>query len=128
MRSFLKKKCKKNIFGYFGPKRPILDHFWPKRGHFRIFGEKAKTSLFYSFFQYKNQKILMRGFSGKWARTDGRTEVRSIDSVERPKNAKNTHFWAFWAKKANFGSFWPKRGHFRIFGKKAKTKLFLLIF
>ena len=51
------------IFGYFGPKRPILDHFWPKRGHFRIFGEKAKTSLFYSFFHFsmqKNQKILMR--------------------------------------------------------------------
>ena len=40
-----------------------------------IFGEKTKISLFYSFFsifQYKNQKILMRGFSGKWARTHGR--------------------------------------------------------
>ena len=66
------------IFGHFGPKRPILDDFWPKRGHFRIFSEKAKTSLFYSLFSFsnaKNQKILMRGFSGKWARTYGRTEA-----------------------------------------------------
>ena len=48
------KNVKTPIFGYFGPKRPILDHFWPKRGHFRIFGEKAKTSLFYSFFSFFN--------------------------------------------------------------------------
>ena len=64
--------AKNPIFGRFGPKRPILDHFWPKRGHFRIFGEKVKTSLFYSFFSFfntKNQKILMHGFSGKWAQT-----------------------------------------------------------
>ena len=77
---FSKKMLKTHIFGHFGPKRPILDHFWPKRGHFRIFTEKAKMSLFYSFFSFfntKNQKILMRGFSGKWARTDGRTDGRT---------------------------------------------------
>ena len=67
------------------PFGPILDHFWPKTGHFRIFGEKAKSSLF-SFFNTKNPKILMRGFSGKWARPDVRRRIqRSIDSVERPK-------------------------------------------
>ena len=71
---------KKTIFGHFGPKRPILDHFCPKRGHFRIFGEKEKTSLFYSFFSFfntKNQKILIRRFSGKWARTNERTDERT---------------------------------------------------
>ena len=26
------------------------------------------------------------------------------------KNAKNLHFWAFWAKKANFGLFLAKMG------------------
>ena len=52
------KMLKTSIFGHFGPKRPILDHLWPKRGHFRIFGEKAKTSLFYSFFfHFSIQKI-----------------------------------------------------------------------
>ena len=54
---FSKKMRKTLIFWHFGPKRPILDQFWPKRGHFRIFGEKAKMSLFYSFFfifQYWN--------------------------------------------------------------------------
>ena len=30
--------------------------------------------MFFSFFNTKNQKILMRGFSGKWARTYGRTD------------------------------------------------------
>ena len=41
----------------------------------------------------KNQTILMRGFSGKWARIYVRTNERrwiqrSIDSVERPKSRK----------------------------------------
>ena len=69
------------IFGHFGPKRPIFDHFWPKKGHFRIFGEKAKTSLFYSFFfifQYKkseNSNAQIFGKMGTNVRTDGRTEA-----------------------------------------------------
>ena len=60
-------------------KTSMFGDFWPKWGHFRIFCEKAKTSLFthFLFFNTKNQKILMRGFSGKWARTNGRTDGRA---------------------------------------------------
>ena len=80
MHNFRKKFEKPPIFGHFGPKRPILENFWPKRGHFRIFGEKRHFLLmFFSFFNTKNQKILMRGFSEKWARyvrTYGRTYER----------------------------------------------------
>ena len=79
MRSF-RKNVKTPIFLNFWPKRPILGHFWLKRGHFRIFGEKAKNSFFtnlFLFFNTKNQKILMRGFSGKWARTYVQTDVRT---------------------------------------------------
>ena len=35
-----------------------------------------------------------------------------------PKNVKNIHFWAFWAKMANFGQFLAKMGKTRIFFKK----------
>ena len=76
---FSKKMLKTPVFGRFEPKRPIREHFWPKRGHFRIFGEKAKTSLFYSFFSFFNtkiQKIPMRRFSGKRPRTDEQADVR----------------------------------------------------
>ena len=74
---FEKKILKTPIFGYFGPKRPILDHFWLKRGHFRIFGEKAKTSRFYSFFfifQYKkseNSNARIFGKMGTYVRRNG---------------------------------------------------------
>ena len=34
------------------------------------------------------------------------------------KNAKNLHFWAFWAKMANFGLFLAKMGETGIFFKK----------
>ena len=79
-RAVFEKMLKTPIFGHFGRKRLILDHFCPKRSHFLIFGEKAKTSLFYSFFSFfntKNQKIIMRGFSGKWACTNERTYERT---------------------------------------------------
>ena len=73
------KMLKTPIFGRFRPKRPILDNFWPKRGHFRIFGEKAKTSLFYSvffIFQYKkseNSNVRIFGKMGTYERTNKRT-------------------------------------------------------
>ena len=35
------------------------------------------------------------------------------------KNAKNLHFWAFWAKMTNFGQFLAKMGETGIFFKKA---------
>ena len=76
---FRKKNAKTIILGHFGQKRPILDHFWPKRGHFRSFGEKAKTSLFYSFFfifQYKkseNSNAQIFGKMGTYERTNERT-------------------------------------------------------
>ena len=72
-RAVFEKNAKNPHFWAFWAKKADFGPFWPKRGHFRIFGEKAKTSLFYSFFNTKNQKILMCGFSGKWARTYGRT-------------------------------------------------------
>ena len=40
------------------------------------------------------------------------------------KNAKNLHFWAFWAKMANFGQFLAKMGKTGIFFKKALGTLF----
>ena len=48
-----------------------------------------------------------------------RRETKKLpNSNERiAKNAKNLHFWAFWAKKDNFGSF-CKNGQNRIFSKK----------
>ena len=95
-RSFRKKMLKTPHFWAFWAKKADLDHFWPKRGHFRIFGEKAKTSLFYSFFlifQYKkseNSNARIFGKMGTYERTNGwkyerRWIQRSIDSVERPK-------------------------------------------
>ena len=40
------------------------------------------------------------------------------------KNAKNLHFWAFWAKMANFGQFLAKMGKTGIFFKKALGTFF----
>ena len=88
---FSKKMRKTPIFGHFGPKRPILDQKGPKRGHFRIFGEKAKTSLFYSFFfifQYKksensNARIFRK--IGTYGRTDVGESKGPSTTVERPK-------------------------------------------
>ena len=40
------------------------------------------------------------------------------------KNAKNLHFWKFWAKMANFGKFLAKMGKTGIFLKKALGTFF----
>ena len=40
------------------------------------------------------------------------------------KNAKNLHFWAFWAKMVNFGQFLAKMGKTGIFFKKALGTFF----
>ena len=66
MRSFRKKNAKHPPFlGILGQK----GRFWT------IFGQKG--AIFELFFNTKNQKILMRGFSGKWARTYVRMDVRT---------------------------------------------------
>ena len=40
-------------------------------------------------------------------RRETKTLANSNERIAK-KNAKNLHFWAFFAKKATFGSFWPK--------------------
>ena len=70
-------------------------HFWAKRTILIIFGQKGvifepKTSLFYSFFfQNKNQKVLMRRFSGKLAWTNVQTEVNPKFSADGKKEWAN---------------------------------------
>ena len=54
----------------FGQKGAIFEFSVKKRKrHFFL--------IFFLFFNTKNQKILMRGFLGKWARTDERTDGRT---------------------------------------------------
>ena len=74
-------RCEKNAknlhFWAFWSKKADFGPFWPKRGHFLIFGEKAKTSLFSSFFvcfifQYKKSENLNARIFGKMD-TDERT-------------------------------------------------------
>ena len=76
MRSF-QKNAKNTHFETFWAKRPILDHFWPKGAIFEFSLKKRKRHSFFSFFNTKNQKTLMRGFSGKWAHTNVRTYERT---------------------------------------------------
>ena len=69
-------------FWVFWAKKADFGPFLAKKGPFSNFQRKSeKTSLFYSFFfsffNTKNQKILMRRFSGKSARTNGRTDERT---------------------------------------------------
>ena len=44
---------------------------------FLVKSENVTFLLIFSFFNTKNQKTLMRGVSGNWARTDGRTDERT---------------------------------------------------
>ena len=58
-----------------GQKGRFWTIFGQKGAIFEFLVKKRKRDFFthFSFFNTKNQKILMRGFSGKLARTDGRT-------------------------------------------------------
>ena len=40
------------------------------------------------------------------------------------KNAKNLHFWTFWAKMDSFGQFLVKMGETRLFKKKRLEHFF----
>ena len=44
---FQKKSKKPSIFGHFGPKRPILDSFWPKIGKTEIKKNKKTLEKFF---------------------------------------------------------------------------------
>ena len=75
----LKIWAKNTDFGLFSP---ILNHFWPKKGQFWIFGQKAKLSLFYSygataswgkseksdasFWKYEQKTLILGYFGQKW--------------------------------------------------------------
>ena len=50
-------KCAKPVFGHFGQIWINLGQNRPERGHFRILGEKVKTSPSYQFFLFFKTKI-----------------------------------------------------------------------
>ena len=62
------------LLGLLGQKGRFWTIFGQKGAIFEFSVKKRKRHFFTHFFifQYKNQKILMRGFSGNWARTDER--------------------------------------------------------
>ena len=61
--------------GIFGQKGAIFQFSVKKR-------KRHFFTIFFSFFNTKNQKILMREFSGKWARTNERTNERTDERTE----------------------------------------------
>ena len=74
MRSFQEKKMLKTPFlGVLGQKGRFWTIFGQKGGIFEFSVKNRKRNFFphfFSFFNTKNQKILMHGFSGKWGRTN----------------------------------------------------------
>ena len=99
--------------GILGQKGRFWTIFGQKGAIFEFSVKKRKRHFFthfFSFFNTKNQKILMRGFSGKWARTNGRIQTEVNPKVHRlrretknqtiPKNRseekwEKPHFHAF---------------------------------
>ena len=73
-RAVFEKNAKNPPFlGVLGQKRRFWTIFGQKEAIFEFSVKKRKRHFFthfFSFFNTKNQKILMRGFSGKWARTN----------------------------------------------------------
>ena len=99
-----------DIASYMAKFRPNLGKFWPKRALFQISPKNQSRHYFLT------------------PETRLPAKIRKFQCAVFRKNAKNTHFWEFWTKKANFVPFWPKRGHFRIFGEKVKTSILLIFF
>ena len=140
----LRKNAKNLHFLAFWAKMANFGPFLVKMGKTRIFFKKALGKILSRLQALTNCKVSEKSNYRFWsnpvtnARTDAKTDVNpqvSNDFVERPKNqkilmnglrknAKNLHFWAFWAKMANFGPFLAKMGKTGIFFKKALGTLF----
>ena len=75
-----KKMWKTSIFGHFGPKRPILDSFWPKWAKRDFFSKKRLEHFCRAYKPYltaKFQKKVMNGFRESPERTNERTNERT---------------------------------------------------
>ena len=81
------KKCKNSHFWAFWAKKANFGPLLAKKGPFSNFWLKSENVTVYSFFSYfntKNLKILMCGFSGKWARTYAQTNVGESKGPSTP--------------------------------------------
>ena len=89
---FSKKMRKTSVFWHFGPKRAKLGQNGPKMGHFRIFGEKVKTSPSYPFFfifqnkKSENSNVRFRRKSG--TRRRRQTERQRRVTIYRSESAR----------------------------------------
>ena len=84
-RAVFEKNAKKPHFWAFWAKKADFGPFLAKKGPFSNFRRKSENVTFlliFSFFNTKNQKILMRGFLGKWAHTDERTYGRTYGRTD----------------------------------------------
>ena len=82
--------------GIFGKKGRFWTIFGQKRAIFEFSAKKRKRNFFthfFSFFNTKNQKILMRGFSGKWARTYVRTNGGESKGPSTPSRDQKIGRW-----------------------------------
>ena len=86
------------FLGVLGQKGLFWTIFGQKGAIFEFSVKKRKRHFFthfFSFFNTKNQKILMRGFLGKWARTDERMyggEYKGPSTPSRDQKALGTFF------------------------------------
>ena len=144
------KKCEKPLFlGILGQN----GQFWAifgQKGAISNFRWKSENVTFLPiFFYFSKQKIrkFQCAVSEKIWRTETTERERETDRDEgefiggrrtkkvkrnknchffRKKNAKNLHFLAFWAKKANFGQFLAKMGEAGFFFKTSLGTFFRL--
>ena len=102
---FSKKMLKIPFLGILGQKGRFWTIFGQKGAIFEFSVKKRKRHFFtpfFSFFNTKNQKILMRGFSGKKARTYGRMygRTKANPKVHRlRRETKKTYPKRFWLVK-----------------------------
>ena len=104
-----KKNVKTTIFGHFGQIWVNFGQNGPKRGHFRIFGEKVKTLPSYPFFLFFKKKIreIQYAVFEKW----GKPSILGIFD----------HFGSKWPILDRRGPKWPI---FEFSWKKTKTSIF----
>ena len=95
----LRSKCKKtSIFGHFGPKRPILDSFWPKWPKRWKLSKKRKRYFF---------------------STAGSKKLENSNERISRKMQETSVFGHFGPKRPILDSFWPKWAKRDFFFKKA---------